>query len=266
MNFVGSLTADGQSNNHIGDVINVHFSGKHGQQCVPERSLTVAGTRDSELLSSLYVTDPSNDLQSLKRKKGNRVEGTCEWILTTPQLVKWIDIPDDSSVEPVSRILWLRGRPGQGKSTLAMYITEALTASFKDDSTKALSYFFCDASYATRTTANSILRGLLWHFYTSDPELIPAYARQRYSQLRDKLLRDFDSLWTLFLETVAANASRQFYCIIDALDECGEESRVDILRQIEQTFGTGHGPTNLHFYFSVGLTLTSETILANSKA
>lgn len=36
MNFVGSLTADGQSNNHIGDVINVHFSGKHGQQCEPE--------------------------------------------------------------------------------------------------------------------------------------------------------------------------------------------------------------------------------------
>lgn len=207
----------------------------------------MAGTPDSELLSSLYVTDPSNDLQSLKRKKGNRVEGTCEWILTNPQLVKWIDIPDDSSVEPVSRTLWLHGRPGQGKSTLAMHITEALTASFKDDSTKALSYFFCDASYATRTTANSILRGLLWHFYTSHPELIPTYARQRYSQLRDDLFRDFDHLWTLLLETVAANASCQFYCIIDALDECGEESRIDILRQIEQTFGTGHGPTNLHF-------------------
>lgn len=202
---------------------------------------------DSDLLGDLYVTDPSNDLQFLKRRKRSRVDGTCEWILTTPQLVNWLNSPRNSSIETTSRILWIQGNPGQGKTTLAMYITEALTKSFSADASRSLGYFFCDTSYANRANANAILRGLLWQFYTSNPELIPAYARQRYGQLKEKLFRDFDSLWTLFLETARANSTRQLFCIIDALDECGDESRDDLLDQLEQTFETSDGPPNIHF-------------------
>ncbi|GJN66031.1 hypothetical protein PLICBS_000047 [Purpureocillium lilacinum] len=79
-------------------------------------------------------------------------------------------------------------------------------------------------------------------------QLIPEYARRHYDQLKKNLFDDFDHLWTLFMETAKANDSCQLYCIIDALDECDEASRDDLLYQIEHIFsGSVRTPSNINF-------------------
>jgi hypothetical protein len=37
---------------------------------------------------SLFLTDPADDKNALKRRKGERAPGTCEWILETEELKK----------------------------------------------------------------------------------------------------------------------------------------------------------------------------------
>ncbi|OAQ65572.1 vegetative incompatibility protein HET-E-1 [Purpureocillium lilacinum] len=157
--------------------------------------------------------------------------------------------PDDCySTESKSQVIWLHGNPGQGKSTMATYIIETLSTCISADAKRYLSYFLCDSNYAIRTSSKSILRGLLWQLWNSYPRLIPGYARRHYDQLKQKLFDDFDHLWTLFMETAKANDSCQLYCIIDALDECDEASRDDLLYQIEHVFsGSARTPPNINF-------------------
>jgi hypothetical protein len=39
--------------------------------------------KEKECLRNLFLTDPAEDKNALKRRKGERAPGTCEWILET---------------------------------------------------------------------------------------------------------------------------------------------------------------------------------------
>ncbi|PKK44947.1 hypothetical protein CI102_8795 [Trichoderma harzianum] len=65
---------------------------------------------------ALFLTDPSEDRKMLKRKKGNRAGGTCEWILSTKELNNWLYLEEREQKSQSSNILWLHGNPGKGKS------------------------------------------------------------------------------------------------------------------------------------------------------
>ncbi|KAJ3496456.1 hypothetical protein NLG97_g2644 [Lecanicillium saksenae] len=113
-------------------------------------------------LRDLFITDPLDDKREMKRKKGDRVAGTCEWIFGTKELTAWLE-PDEvrDSVSHATQVLWLHGNPGTGKSTLAMYLTDALYDKLLTADGCSLAYFFCDSAFAAWRTATSVIRGLL---------------------------------------------------------------------------------------------------------
>jgi predicted AAA+ superfamily ATPase len=123
-------------------------------------------------LQCLFLTDPAEDKNALKRRKGNRVSGTCEWILETDELKRWLG-EQEAKTENNSNILWLYGNPGTGKSTTAITIAEELPkqCSFENGS-KTLAYFFCDSSSENQRTVTAILRGLLYQLVKQHPELM----------------------------------------------------------------------------------------------
>jgi hypothetical protein len=41
-------------------------------------------------LNSLFITDPTDDKDALKRRKGNRALGTCDWIFDTEEIQGWL--------------------------------------------------------------------------------------------------------------------------------------------------------------------------------
>ena len=115
--------------------------------------------KEKECLQYLFLTDPTEDKNALKCRKGEYAPGTCEWILETEELQKWLR--STTNTECNENILWLSGNPGTGKSTMAMAIAENLpnqSAFVCGD--KTLAYFFCDSSSEDRRTATAILRGL----------------------------------------------------------------------------------------------------------
>ncbi|XP_044716492.1 NACHT domain-containing protein [Hirsutella rhossiliensis] len=196
-------------------------------------------------LVDLFVTDPLEDKMNLKRKKGDRARGTCEWILGTEALTAWLGPSQTELTESqATNVLWLRGYPGTGKSTMAIFLTEALSAAFSATYGKTLAYFFCDSGFGTRKTATSVVRGLLLQLVQQHPQLLD-YVLPKYNERRAKLFESFDALWTIFMAAAADQHTGQKYCIIDALDECDQESQKILLRQLQETFQSQHAPSNL---------------------
>jgi nucleoside phosphorylase/DNA polymerase III delta prime subunit len=186
-----------------------------------------------ECLKNLFLTDPVEDKNALKRRKGDRAAGTCEWILKADEIMHWLD---NSRKE--SDIFWLHGNPGTGKSTMVLTITSELPkqASFSNSNRK-LAYFFCDSSSEKRRTAVAILRGLLYHLVKQCPTLI-RYLVDKYQERGEQLFSSFDALWDVLMKMGQNknDTGYEIYCIIDALDECEYKSQQMLLRQINQTF------------------------------
>ncbi|KAL6825835.1 hypothetical protein J3E69DRAFT_335140 [Trichoderma sp. SZMC 28015] len=193
---------------------------------------------EEDCLRSLFITDPSEDRTALKRKKGNRAAGTCEWILETEELAAWLD------QQQTSNILWLYGNPGTGKSTMAIFLTEKLSTLFSVPEGKTLAYFFCDSSFEKRKTATSIIRGLLYQLVKQNPKLLE-YISPKYIERGPDLFKSFDALWTIFIAAAADQKTGRKYCVIDALDECDRESQKILLQQFQETFQNQDAPSNI---------------------
>jgi hypothetical protein len=188
-------------------------------------------------LRDLFLTDPFEDKNALKRKKGIRATGTCEWILETEELSAWLDTERRTeSQNHATNILWLHGLPGTGKSTMSIFLAEELPRIFSATTGRTLAYFFCDTSSEERSIATAVLRGLLIQLLQQHPQLLN-YLLPKYNERKAKLFTSFDALWTIFMNFATDKATGRKYCIIDALDECEPDSQVTLLTQLQQTFG-----------------------------
>ncbi|KAL5001352.1 hypothetical protein BDV10DRAFT_182585 [Aspergillus recurvatus] len=188
---------------------------------------------DEECLRGLYLMDPEEDKNALKRRKGDRAPGTCKWILETQEIKGWLG-------DPNSNIMWLYGNPGTGKSTIAIALADWLPKS-AFFACKKLAYFFCDSGSENRRTAVAVLRGLLYQLVQQQRELLQFF-RTKYEAQNDKIFSSFDAMWSILLTIANDEPTGEKYCIIDALDECDRESQEILLTQIKHTFRS-QGPT-----------------------
>lgn len=187
-------------------------------------------------MRELFQTDPSEDRDMLKRKKGSRARGTCEWICQTKVLNAWLHLEEMEQKSQPNSILWLHGNPGTGKSTMAIFLTEKLSTDFNATENMTLIYFFCDASFEKQRTATSIIRGFLYQLVQRHRDLLYKYILPKYKERGNQLFTSFDALWRIFLAAAADQDTGQKYCIIDALDECDNGSKDTLLCQLHETF------------------------------
>ncbi|KAL2842123.1 hypothetical protein BJX68DRAFT_278469 [Aspergillus pseudodeflectus] len=205
-------------------------------------------------LRALVLTDPADDMNALKRRRGERVPGTCNWIIDTDDVRRWLGlIPETANTNRKSPadILWLFGNPGTGKSTIATAMVEELPKHPCFQRSKAnnrtLAYFFCDSTIEERRTATAILRGLLYQLIQQRWELI-RFVYSKYEERGDKLFTSFDALWNALVQIGRDSSSGEKYLLIDALDECEPESQDMLLAQINQAFDSERNSNSgIHF-------------------
>ncbi|GKT76311.1 vegetative incompatibility protein het-e-1 [Colletotrichum tofieldiae] len=89
--------------------------------------------RDTKFLADLRSTDPRKDKTRIERTKGGLLRDSYRWILDHDDFCRWRDDNDQS------RLLWIKGDPGKGKTMLLCGIIDEL----KEDPVNQLSYFFC---------------------------------------------------------------------------------------------------------------------------
>ncbi|KAL2890635.1 Vegetative incompatibility protein HET-E-1 [Ceratocystis lukuohia] len=191
------------------DVANIHTA---VQSLAEQQAKAREDDKYNECLKDLYVTDPRTDKKNIQVKKGGLLRDSYKWILEHQDFQKFKNEAD-------SRILWIKGDPGKGKTMLLCGIIDEL----ESDQSISPYYFFCQATGGSRlSTATSVLRGLIYHLAQLNPQLIE-YVRKKYD-CTGKQLFENEGAWHDISEIAAAmfkdSSLKNAVLIVDALDEC----------------------------------------------
>jgi len=155
---------------------------------------------------------------------------TCKWLLTKSEYIDWLDT---TKLGEHHGLLWIKGKPGTGKSTLMKFALTNARKTMKDRTT-IISFFFnargTDMEKSTIGTYQSLLLQLL--------EQLPAlqYVFNSLGLLSSSIRPDYQ--WSieslkLLLEQAIQDLRQSVICFIDALDECEEEQVRDMIQFFE---------------------------------
>jgi len=146
---------------------------------------------------------------------------------------------------PHSKLLWLSGGPGKGKSMISVFLTEQLANAACQSKRTILAYYFCENKDHKRNTAVAILRGLILQLLRQQRDLfrciIPNF------QIRGERLFTSDTalqaLWKIFVNMLLRLKEHRIFCVLDGLDECEEKSLEIFLRNISQLLSKANNPS-----------------------
>ncbi|KAF2183392.1 hypothetical protein K469DRAFT_690132 [Zopfia rhizophila CBS 207.26] len=175
---------------------------------------------DRERKASLHFDNTRHD------KISGEHQGSFEWIWAQDQYRNW-------STSDASRLLYIQGKPGSGKSTLTKYFGDHLRKREPAAKSAVVAKFFY--SYREGELERShynMLRSILYDILDQDEAFFYHRFQTEYrSQRRGGLRVDWDyaSLKTVFKSLRDHSLVRRLYLIIDAVDESEDNDRREIL-------------------------------------
>jgi WD40 repeat protein len=154
------------------------------------------------------LEDQEQDLTSLQ---DSHLEGSCQWLLEKDYFVDW---RDGSSTG--IRFLWLRGKPGLGKSVLSANIVNHL----QDRNFKPVYYFFKHGD-RIKSTMSGLLRSIAYQMAASHSIVL----QRILSMAKQDSTMDVDDdrgIWKkIFVGGIfKVELTQPQYWVVDALDEC----------------------------------------------
>lgn len=166
---------------------------------------------------------PEDDIMNLESTK---LPGSCEWLIGKDYYQSWRKSLDSS-------FLWLRGRPGAGKSVLAGHVVHDL----RDRGLDCCFYFF-QSSDKAKSNANTCLRSIAWQVAKYHPD-IAAKLKEVIAEFRDNPVDQIDPspVWRkVFLSGILkVRLNRPQFLVIDAMDECkGSSDMMGFLTRIQE--------------------------------
>jgi len=167
-------------------------------------------------LAVLEWLSPAPYEQDLERYSSVRAAcpGTGRWLLDDDRFKFWFD-PDYCS----TRLLWISGKPGAGKTVLASLIVEEsqLMPQIK------VGYFFCKYRNERQNTFLAIAKGILAQILQQNRELLVPFLYEEMCTRGGPTLRT-KALAKDLLET-SLKICDKVYLIIDGVDECDRDER-----------------------------------------
>ena len=167
----------------------------------------------NKCLGDLRSTDPRHDKKRIEDTNSGLLEDSYRWILENSDFQKW-------RKDGQSRLLWIKGDPGKGKTMLLCGIVDEFNKSMAK--TNLLSYFFCQATDSRINSATAVLRGLLFLLIKQQPSLV-LHIQKNHDYAGKALFEDANAWVTLsetFTHILQDPSLNNTYLIIDALDEC----------------------------------------------
>ncbi|KAK0707058.1 NACHT domain-containing protein [Lasiosphaeria miniovina] len=184
------------------------------------RQLVVQQLSEKELqcVQHLRLTDPRDDKKRIEHDKGGLLEGSYRWVLQKSEFTEWRD-----NLE--SRLLWIKGDPGKGKTMLLCGIIDELRQEVHQSTIPGLLSFFCQATNKHINNATAVVRGLLYMLIEQRPSLL-GYVRKKHEHAGERLFEEENAWFALseILADVLQDPALPSAClIIDALDECADD-------------------------------------------
>ncbi|PNP40031.1 hypothetical protein TGAMA5MH_07953 [Trichoderma gamsii] len=155
---------------------------------------------------------------------------TCHWFLKHPDFQAWLD------PQKLSRhhgFLWIRGKPGAGKSTIMKFIYMKMKK--KDIRQQAItaSFFFNARGEYLEKSVSGMYRSLLLQLLEGFPDLQEVFDDPDLVPRSQTDCPSLNVLKNLFHSAVSALGKRSFTCFVDALDECDEQQVMDLVEYFE---------------------------------
>ncbi|XDG05175.1 hypothetical protein ABKA04_004790 [Annulohypoxylon sp. FPYF3050] len=191
------------------------------------------GSSNDNCLAALRLTDPRHDKKRIESAKGGLLRESYVWILRHGDFQRWRDDRD-------SRLLWIKGDPGKGKTMLLCGIIDEIEEQHTDKP-HLISFFFCQATNERLNNATGVLRGLIYLLIEQRTEL-KSYVDQRYKHAGKSLFEDVNAwvaLSDIFTDIIQHPMLPSVILIIDALDEC-ETDLQKLLDLVMRTSSTSH--------------------------
>ncbi|KEF60418.1 uncharacterized protein A1O9_01979 [Exophiala aquamarina CBS 119918] len=176
-------------------------------------------TKDKKaiLLESLKYKNINTRWSSIREEHVH----TCRWLFEETEFQDWLT---HRKAHENHGFLWIKGKPGSGKSTLMKYACLATRKEMKGKGFTIVSFFFNARGALLEKSTAGLYRSLLW-------QLLKSQSLDFISQiLDDVMLDDFLSetfSWTLeslesLFRVVIKELRLPVICFIDALGECDE--------------------------------------------
>ena len=154
-----------------------------------------------------------------KDRNSERIEGTCEWFTGHDKFQHWLS-------DPSARLLWVSADPGCGKSVLSRYLIDK----FLKSRNSIICYFFFKDGLIDQQNSKSALCALLHQLFTANNGLLQHSILAEFDQVGGKFAESFHTLWSTL--TRVANDTEEVICVLDALDECQETDRSQLIQAV----------------------------------
>ncbi|USP74162.1 hypothetical protein yc1106_01436 [Curvularia clavata] len=161
----------------------------------------------------LRTSDPRDDKKRIEETKGGLLFDSYHWVLDNSTFQQW-------QQDPTSRLLWVKGDPGKGKTMLLCGIINEIQKTTRHNETVA--YFFCQATDSRINNAVAVLRGLLYMLVTQQP-LLASHIQKQHECAGKQLFEDANAwvaLRDIFTDILQDPSLGRTYLVVDALDEC----------------------------------------------
>ncbi|KAF4806501.1 Vegetative incompatibility protein HET-E-1 [Colletotrichum siamense] len=181
--------------------------------------------RRTKLLESLTFDQIDARQMTIKRAHAK----TCRWVVKSSQYLDWLD---PTKRDTHHGFLWIKGKPGTGKSTLMKFISTTYRKKMQQNT--LITFFFNARGEQLEKSTTGMYRSLLFQLIESFP--------QRETILDFPALKTpsngtrewtIESLKDLFEEAVLNLENLSVACFIDALDECDENEIRDMVSFFE---------------------------------
>lgn len=155
---------------------------------------------------------------------------TCEWLLKNSEYLDWLDATKPSEHHG---FLWIKGKPGTGKSTLMKYALANARKTMKDKI--VISFFFNAQGRGLEKSIIGIYRSLLLQILEQLPELQGVFDSLNLSKssISETYQWSVESLKTLLEQAIGSLEKSSVICFIDALDECEDHQIQDMISFFE---------------------------------
>ncbi|KAI9666582.1 MAG: hypothetical protein M1821_004518 [Bathelium mastoideum] len=197
-----------------------------------------AASRDKKVKEVFDILQ-QNTCPYAARKERNRERepGTCEWFTNHPLFNSW-------DRDEGAGLLWVSADPGSGKSVLARYLVDQVLPS---NSRRTICYFFFkDDSEDQRNAANAIC-AILRQILIENSKLLRDATLDKFEVEGKVMTQSFRSLWNALRGIATDTDAGDIICVLDALDECEEHSRAQLIQAVCELYTVDSPKSNLRF-------------------
>ncbi|KAJ4353659.1 uncharacterized protein N0V89_005389 [Didymosphaeria variabile] len=169
-------------------------------------------------------------LESRQRSIKEAHKKTCRWFLSTPEYKNWLAL---NELGEHNGFLWIKGKPGAGKSTLMKFASEKTRERLRG--VTIISYLFNARGEVLEKSTIGAYRSLLLQLLQKIPSLhVVLDSLNAATQVISPIYQwDIAALKHLIKFAIQNLGSSSVICFIDALDECEEDQVHDMVLFLE---------------------------------